>query len=125
MENSGRLFFSQLKDKATEFLGNSFTLFRLQAISKLSKLVSMAIVMILLAVLGGMILLFLSLMGGYFFSDLFDSTIKGFGLIALIYIILFLLALKFSGRFLKRYIASRIINIIFEKTADNDDDDEK
>lgn len=123
MENQGKVFFTEFKEKLTDFVANRVLLLKLQTVAKISKLASLAVIAMLVTIIASMFLLFLSLMGGYYFSEVFDNQFKGFGLIALIYLLLFVLVLFFIKKRLKKYISSLIINIIFDKTSDNDGDE--
>lgn len=117
MENEGQDFINDYKDRTLRYVSNQILLMRLRTVSKMSKLVAMAVKVFLLAILSGLILLFISFMGGFYFSGIFDSKAKGFGLIALIYLVLFLLIVTVGRTFFKKKITSMIIDVIFEKTS--------
>jgi hypothetical protein len=123
MENNNQDFFEQYKGRLMRYITNRILLAKLEGVSKASKLVSMMVTWMLLGIISCLILLFLSFMGGYFFSELFNSYFKGFGLVALIYVILLIvIILLMKKQVLKKFIAGKIIAIIFEKTANDEED---
>ena len=69
------------------------------------------------------ILLFLSFLAAYYFSDKLHSQFYGFGIVALLYIVLLLVALYLRKKYLDKYVFGRVAKILFD--TNNDDDDEK
>ncbi|WP_447640726.1 MULTISPECIES: hypothetical protein [Chitinophagaceae] len=124
MEKSDSDFFAQYKNRLVSYANNLLLLTKLQVASKLSKLMSMMLVWVVVGILACLVILFGSFCAAYWFSDLFDSNIKGFGLVAVIYIVFTVIILFTAKDFVRKFIINQIINIIFEKTA-IDDEDEK
>ena len=122
MENSQPDFFAQYQQRLVSYANNLLLLGRLQLTSKLSKLLSMLIIWAFVAILTCLVILFGSFCAAYYFSDFFGSNMKGFGLVAIIYVVVTALILYIGKNFIKKFIASQIINIIFEKTAHDDDE---
>lgn len=121
MENNQSDFFVQYQQRIVSYLNNLLLLGRLRLTSKLSKLLSMLIIWALVAILVGLIILFGSFCAAYYFSELFESNMKGFGLVALIYVVVTAVILFMGKNFIKRFIGNQIINIIFEKTVNDDE----
>ena len=117
MEQNPPNFFAQYRLRLIRYVNNIVLLGKLQVVSKLSKLMSMILLWALMGILFVLVILFGSFMAAYFFSDLFDSNIKGFGLVALIYIVLLIVLYFVPKTFIRKMIASQVIGIIFEKTA--------
>ncbi|MFT4204571.1 MAG: phage holin family protein [Chitinophagaceae bacterium] len=121
MEKKHSEFFAQYRFRLISYINNLVLLGKLQVASKMSKLVSMFVIWTVVAILVSLVVLFGSFCAAYFFSDLFDSNIKGFGLVALIYIVFALIILFVGRNAIKKFISNQITSIIFEQTADDDD----
>ncbi|PZP52189.1 MAG: hypothetical protein DI598_01295 [Pseudopedobacter saltans] len=124
MEKNQSDFFIQYRNKLFSYINNLVLLTKLEATSKLAKLMSMMVIWAIIGILTCMVILFGSFCAAYFFSDLFDSNMKGFGLVAIIYVVVTVLIIFMGKNFVKKFIVNQIISIIFEKTA-NDNDEEK
>lgn len=118
-------FFAESKEAFTEYVDERLLLFKLQTVEKTSRLIGTLFTAFLLAILGFFILLFLSIMLGYYFASLTGSLYWGFGLVATFYLILFFIILKLRKGFLERYIVNTIISTIFDKTPEEDDNGNK
>ncbi len=121
-EKSQSDFFVQYQHRLVTYVNNLLLLGRLQVTSKLSKLLSMLIIWAVVTMLASLVILFGSFCAAYYFSDLFDSNMKGFGLVALIYIVVTAVVLFLGKNKIKQFITNQIINIIFEKTTNDDDE---
>jgi hypothetical protein len=116
-------FFKESGKAIEEYIEERMLLFKLQSIEKTSKLIAVLFTGLLLSILGFFILLFLSIMLGYFFASLTGSLYLGFGIVAAFYLILFLVILKIRKAVLEKYIINTVIETFFDKTADEDDND--
>lgn len=123
MEKNQSDFFIQYRNKLFSYINNLLLLTKLEATSKLAKLISMMLLWAVVGILSCLVILFGSFCAAYFFSDLFDSNIKGFGLVAIIYVFVTVLISFLSKKAIQRFIVNQVISIIFEKTA-NDNDEE-
>ena len=92
-------FFKESKKAIEEYIEERMLLFKLQSIEKASKLIAVLFTGLLLAILGFFILLFLSIMLGYFFASITGSLYLGFGIVAAFYLILFLVIFKIRKAF--------------------------
>jgi len=116
-------FFKESKKAIEEYIEERMLLFKLQSIEKASKLIAVLFTGLLLAILGFFILLFLSILLGYFFASITGSLYLGFGIVAAFYLILFLVIFKIRKTVLEKYIINTVIETFFDKTADEDDND--
>lgn len=124
-EQSQPNFFAQYQQKLVSYINNLLLLGRLQVASKLSKLLSMLIIWAVIAMLVSLVVLFGSFCAAYFFSELFHSDMKGFGLVALIYIVVTVVVLFLGKNKIRKFITNQTINIIFEKSTSDDDEKAK
>jgi ABC-type glycerol-3-phosphate transport system permease component len=114
-------FFAETKKEVQDYLEDRLLLFRLQTVQKLSKLTAALFSAVLVAVLVFFIILFLSIMAGYFFSSLTHSYFLGFGIVTFIYVILLFVVLKV--RVFDAFITNTVINIIFDRNSEKEEDD--
>lgn len=117
-------FISENKAVLKEYLETRMEIYRLQSLrifSKSAGYFAWIIVSLFLAIL---IVIFGGLMLGYWFSSLLGSYVKGFGLMTLLLVIVFvLLALFRKSLFVDPVVQSIIQRSREEEEADKDNDD--
>ena len=118
-------FFGDTKKKLEDYIQKRLLLFRLQTVEKASKLVAVLITGLVMGVLAFFILLFLSIMAGYFFAAITGSEYIGFGIVALFYIVLLIVLIKLRKKVLQKFLTNTLIQIFFDQTAEPDDDAEQ
>jgi len=105
----------------TKYVDERILLLKIQAAEKAGKLTSALITLAVVALFTFFILLFVSIMGGYYFAEVTGSTFYGFSIIAGIYVVLLLLFLVLHKHILSRRIINMVIRIFFEKShVEND-----
>ncbi len=87
-------FFTESRKKIEEYVQNRISLLKLQMVEKASRLIAMLFSGLVIALLFFFILLFISIMGGYYFAQLTGSLFIGFGIISAFYIIVLLVVIK-------------------------------
>ncbi len=125
MEEKKPGFFEDTQDLLEEYISNRLQLIKMQTSEKSAKLVSLVFAGLVIALLAFFILLFLSIMAGYYFSELTHSQFYGFGIVAAFYMVLLVLVLYLRKRFLDKYISDLVVRIFFESSDDNDDNENK
>lgn len=115
-------YFAESKEAIADYIDERLLLFKLQTVEKTSRLIGTLFTALLLAILGFFILLFLSIMLGYYFASLTGSLYWGFGLVATFYLGVFFIILKLRKGFLEKYIVNTIISTIFDKNTEDDGD---
>jgi len=119
MENK-ESFFTVSWKKIEQYLEDKLLLFRLQTVEKTSKLVSLMFIGLVVTVLSLFILIFLSLMAGYYFASLTHSIYLGFGIVAAVYILLLVFLILAGKKILHKYITNIVIETFFDQTAEHD-----
>ncbi len=114
-------FFTESKIKLEEYIHERILLLKLQVLEKVSKIIAGLFSGLLMILFIFFILLFLSIMGGYFFADLTGSLVYGFGIIAGIYIVLFLILLAIKNKIIDVKITNFVIDIFFDKNEIKDE----
>ena len=124
MENkeqpNNETFFNDLKDSASLYIEQKIELGMLTAIDKGSKLGAKFISGLILGVLAFFAMLFISLMLAYYFSQLFQSYFAGFGLMAALYFMLFMMVMLARKQLIEKPVINGIIKTIFEGEQSNE-----
>ncbi len=121
MPTEKQSYFEETQELLENYVNNRIKLLKLQTAEKSSRVVTLLFAGLVIGIFSFFILLFLSLMAAHFFSELFHSQFYGFGIVALIYILLLLLTIYLRKKYLDKYVFGRVIKILFDS---NDDDDE-
>ncbi|PBQ33049.1 hypothetical protein CNR22_15105 [Sphingobacteriaceae bacterium] len=109
-------YFEETYELFTNYVDDRMLLLKIQAAEKSGKLMSAFITMAVVALFTFFILLFVSIMGGYYFAEVTGSTFYGFSIIAGIYILLLLIFLVLNKQVLSQYIINTVIRIFFERS---------
>jgi uncharacterized membrane protein YdjX (TVP38/TMEM64 family) len=111
-------FFTDTRNELEAYLQDRLLLIKLQTVEKTSQVAGKLFSALIIALLSFFILLFISIMAGYFFAQVTGSLYIGFGIVAAFYIILLLVVLKLRKQVIERRVTDEIIQTIFDKTDD-------
>jgi|SRR5690348_12152629 len=111
-------FFEETKHAIKKYLDDRLLLIKLQLTEKISKLVALMFTSLIIVVISFFIMLFLSLMAGYYFASLTGSNYIGFGIVAAFYIVLLVILILLRKKVLQKNIVNMIIEVMFEKSKD-------
>lgn len=114
-------FFADTKAAVEKYVQYKLLLLKLQAAEKIAKLSAAMFVGLIIAVISFFIILFVSIMAGWYFADLFGSNYWGFGIITAFYILVLLLIIIFRKKVLEKTVTNTVINIFFEKSSEEHD----
>jgi hypothetical protein len=117
MDETKKDFFEDTYGVFTEYVDDRILLLKIQAAEKSGKVVALTIKMAVLALFAFFIMLFLSMMGGYYFAELTGSMFYGFCIIAGIYVVLLLIFLVVYKNVLSKRLIDVVIKIFFEKSS--------
>jgi ABC-type glycerol-3-phosphate transport system permease component len=115
---SDQNFFEESKQALKKYLQDRLLLIKLQLTEKISKLVAVMFTSLLIVVIGFFIVLFLSMMAGFYFASLTGSNYIGFAIVAGFYVILLIVIIALRKRVLQKNIINMIIEVMFEKTKE-------
>jgi hypothetical protein len=118
-ENLGS-FFQENKSILKEYVETRLEIFRLQAIKISSKSAGYLVWIIISLFLLFLIAIFLGMTLGYWLSSIMTSYVKGFGLTAVLMIVLFILFAIFRRKFFVNPVVRAIINASLEEMQEND-----
>ena len=115
-------FFKETKELVVSYFKNRLLLFKLQSSQKLAKLAGIMFTALILSVIGFFIVLFISIMAGYLFASWLHSTFAGFGVVAAVYVLLFIILYQKRKTLLQRFIINTVINVLFDEDEKKDKD---
>ena len=122
MEREETSFFEESRQHLEGYIQDRLLLLKLQTAEKTARLAGVLFTGIVLALLSFFVLLFLSIMGGYFFASLTGSLYWGFGIIAFFYLLLLTLVVKFRKVLIEKWVADTIIKIFFEREKEENNE---
>ncbi len=116
-------FFAESKSALEKYIQDRILLLKLQSVEKISVLMSLMFTGLLVALLAFFVLLFLSIMAGYYFATLTGSMFAGFGIITGFYAVLLILVVMLGKKYLTAFITNLIVKIFFDVNAEDKNDD--
>ena len=123
--NEQKNFFAESKQAIEQYLHDRLLLIKLQLTEKISKLVALMFTGMLIAMLSFLIILFLSIMAGYYFAYLTSNMYLGFAIVAAFYLILLIIIILLRKKVIEKGIINIIINIMFEKHHDENESEQE
>lgn len=118
MDTEKQTFFEETRSMAEDYVEDRILLFKLQASEKAAKMASRLYIVLALGLLLFIVLLIITVLAGYFLAFLTDNFLVGFGIVAIIYIILIFVLYFMHKRFLGKYVMNAVIKLLFEKKDD-------
>ena len=118
-------FFAESKSALEKYIQDRILLLKLQSVEKISVLMSLMFTGLLVALLAFFVLLFLSIMAGYYFATLTGSMFAGFGIITGFYAVLLILVVMLGKKYLTAFITNLIVKIFFDVNAEDKNDDKQ
>ena len=114
MQNEESSFFSESREQIEQYIRDRILLIKLQAAEKVARLSGLLFTGIVLALLSFFVLLFISIMCGYFFASVTGSLYLGFGIVAAFYLLLLVLIVRYRKVLIQNWVADTIVKIFFE-----------
>lgn len=108
-------FFSESKQKVEEYVKDRLLLLKLEAVEKISRVAGSLFAGLLIALFSFFLIMFLSIMLGYFLGELLHHMFWGFGIVAGLYLVLLVVVIVFRKHLFERPIINMMIDIFFEK----------
>lgn len=120
MEEHKEDFFAASRQELESYVRDRIWLLKLQAGEKTAQLMAAMVSIIMVGLLAFFVLLFLSIMAGYYFSEITGSLFTGFGIVTGFYVLL-LAALIAGRKKVEAKVIDTVIRIFFAKTQDRDE----
>lgn len=121
MEDNAKDFVKETKDLASDYVEARWKLFRLNVAGKAVHALGVFMAIIIAAMLGFFVVLFLGMLLAFWISDLSGSVTLGFSVTALLFIILFAIVLLFR----KKLILLPVSNLLIRELAEEIDPDDE
>ena len=110
-------FFAENKTLLKEYLETRLEIYRLQSLRFFARSAGLFVWVLLSLFLAFLFLLFGGMMLGFWFSDLFHSHVKGFGLVTLLVLLVFILLTIFR----KALFVEPVIQSVIQKSKDEEE----
>jgi hypothetical protein len=107
-------FIAENKSLLKEYLETRMEIYRLQSMRVAAKSAGMIAWIFLSLLLGFLFLLFGGLMAAYWFAEIFHSYVKGFGMVALLILVVFVLIALFR----RALFVDPVIQTIIQKSKE-------
>lgn len=120
MEEADNDFFADSGKKIEQYVRNRIWLLQLEAAEKASGLIALLFSLLLIGFLGFIILLFLSVMAGFYLAGITGSLYAGFGIVAGLFVLI-LGALILIRKSFEKKIINTVLRIFFTKTEEDDE----
>jgi len=120
MEQKEPEYFDKTEAMLRQYIGDRMLLFKLKASEQSAKLTALIFIGTTILLLAFFLLLFVSIMAGYYFADLTGSLFYGFGIVTAFYLLLLVVLLLVRKKHLQPYIINMVIRKIFEKSPDDE-----
>jgi hypothetical protein len=112
----------KIRIEMTDYVRLKMNLTKADLVGKLAVAIGKLMSHVLLLMVFFFSLLFASFFAGLFLSEAFDSTLKGFGLVAVFYGLLFCLMVLVKRRLIQAPIANSIVSIIYTDQDEKHED---
>jgi hypothetical protein len=112
-------FFAENKTLLKEYLETRLEIYRLQSLRLFAKSAGLFAWVLLSLFLAFLFLLFGGMMVAFWFSSLFHSQVKGFGLVTLMILLIFILLAVFR----KALFVDPVIQSVIQKSKEEEEDD--
>ncbi|TDX00234.1 phage holin family protein [Dinghuibacter silviterrae] len=117
-------FFAETEELIERYIKDRLLLIRIDAAEKGAKLAAHFVTGMVLGLLFFFILLFVSIMAGYYFAELTGSQFYGFGIIAGFYVLLFVVLLAVRKKYIFPYLINLVIKTVFDPQSNDEEEDE-
>lgn len=107
-------YFQETKHKIEEYIDKRMLLMRLQVTDKASHIASSLITAVILTVIALFVLMFASFAAGYWLAGVTGSLVKGFGIVALFYVFVFLCVMFILRKNLRNFLIDKFIKLIYK-----------
>jgi len=118
MEREPIDFFQELKVLVADYLSARIQLIKFEIFEKTAKISALLFSSLVIAMLGSMVLFFLSIALGFYLGSLFNSYGTGFLLVTGFYVLLLLPFILFRKNWIEKTIVNKIIDQLMEKEED-------
>lgn len=114
MEEQKGDFFEDTQKLLTNYVDDRILLLKIQAAEKTGRFASTMINVLVIALIFFFVVLFFSVVGALYFSEVLGSYLRGFGMMLAIYVAVLIIYLILSKLFISKKIMNSAIKIFFD-----------
>lgn len=107
-------FFVEVKEMVEEYVEDRLLLIRLQLTEKAAKLSAVVFLLVCIGMLSLILLMIISFIAGYCLSQAVGSYPIGFGILAIVYVVLILLLIVIHRKYTGKIISNRVVKFSME-----------
>lgn len=111
-------FADKVKDQLSQYVDTKIELLKAQWVEKTALIMGKMVTGLIVLFALFFSILFASLVLGYYFSEVLDSTVKGFGIVALVYVLFLLVVWIFRKKLIQQPISNFIVETIYQDDED-------
>jgi hypothetical protein len=112
-------FFTNYKDLLVDYTEKRIELVKLEAIEKTAIVGGLSASFLLIILFSFMSIMFLSVMMGFLLADITGSMLKGFGLLALFYVLLLILVIVFRTS-ISKPISNLLVRVLVKEEGSHE-----
>jgi uncharacterized oligopeptide transporter (OPT) family protein len=108
-------FAEKVKEQLSTYVDVKIELLKAQWVEKTALIVGKMVTSLVVLFVLFFTIMFASMVAGYYFGDLLGSTMKGFGIIALFYMVLLAAIILLRKKMIQHPISNMIVSIIYQE----------
>jgi len=112
-------FFEDSRQLIRDWAETKVEIYKLKLVRAVSKLAGNFVWMIVLLFLASLFIIFAGVTGGYYFSDLFNSYVKGFGLVTLFILLLIIILVALRKVLFINPVIRKLISQVIKEEEEN------
>lgn len=120
-QSSSENFFQELKDVGMKHFNNKLEWTKLLAVEKSSRIIGALASLFVLSIIGVFLVAYASLMLGFLFTSLLGSPFYGFGAVAAILLVVFLIVKANRKNWIETPVMNLVIQILLENDGESKD----
>lgn len=114
MDQDKDTFFQEIKEELTDYVKLRIELFRVSSYEKIARVTAAVFSGLLIMTLFLFFTIFVSIVAGFYLSELSGSPVMGFGLVAGFYFLLLIFVVAFRKQLVEKAIINKMIAVLFE-----------
>jgi uncharacterized RDD family membrane protein YckC len=113
METEKMNYFDELKELGGRYVEDRLMLIKLEAAEKAAKFSASLVRVVVLSVLGVFVLMIVTFLAGYYLSLVTNSFLLGFGIMAVLYVLIMVIFNYMHNKTYGKSIANKVVEAVF------------
>ncbi len=115
MMNEETNYLQDTRKRLKQYIQRRLLLLQLQITEKTSRIAAAIITILVIITAALFLLVFASITAGYWLAGITGSLTAGFGIVALFYLVVFLVVVVFLRKMMQTFFLNKIINLFLKK----------